>query len=85
MTSRSMPSRGTKYSFWRAEAGFAAAGGACLFGCLEAMAGDWDWLVGWRVVEGDGEEREEKEVFRGPEAPEAKAECVIDTGEEELW
>jgi len=37
MTSRSIPSRGTKYSFWRAEAGICCEGGGLAFD-LEAIA-----------------------------------------------
>lgn len=57
MTSRSMPSRGTKYSFWRADAAADwAAGGGGLFCCLCIS----DGRLGRRGVD-----REEGEGGRG--------------------
>jgi len=43
MTSRSMPSRGTKYSFWRAEAGGIACGWLVLLLGLPDMVVDVLW------------------------------------------
>lgn len=40
ITSRSMPSRGTKYSFCRAEAAIAVGGGAFDLECLPDMVGE---------------------------------------------
>jgi len=42
ITSRSMPSRGTKYSFCRADAGIWDAGGGRLFCCLDMARNLWE-------------------------------------------
>lgn len=64
MTSRSMPSLGTKYSFWRLEVGAAGAEGAVRLDMfLRRGAGVWLWRV--RAGEEEAHEDEVRLTMRG--------------------